>query len=103
MKLFSSIFFLLIMSASIAMSVVEQVYGEEICKVECSADDTDEEKKTEKEKEIYLFEYHPLLKSYRFQEQATQPLFAHIPRFPSEVSVSILEMPPDAAPAADPC
>ncbi|GEM_PF-3156493 len=98
MKLVSSIFFLLIMSANIAVSVVERVYGEETSKLECSTDDTDEEKKTEKEKEIYLFEYPSLLDNHFFQEQAQRALFEHSQHFPAEVCAPILEMPPDAAP-----
>ena len=98
MKFISSLFFLLIMSASIAMSVVEQVYGEEICKLECSTDDDTEEKKSDKEKEIYLFEYHPIPEGSHTQEQALRSLFAHSQLFLSDFYSPTLEIPPDAAP-----
>ena len=60
MKLFFSIFFLLLMMVSTTVSVVEQWQGEDVSEVKESktndADDTNEEEKVEKE--VYIFDHN---------------------------------------------
>ena len=60
MRRFFSLFFLLVMIASVAVSVLEQCQGDRFSMMkECGTDDTEEDTKTktEKEKEIYTLKH----------------------------------------------
>ena len=103
MKLAYSIFLILVMSTSVAVSAIEQVCGRDVWQVECSADDTDEEKKNEKEekeKEIYLWKDHTALEGCDFRKLPDVSLFPDNEGFLSKAYTFLPEIPPDAALAA---
>jgi hypothetical protein len=57
LRLFA-LFLFFIMTANIGVSLVQQIQGREICEIKsCEGDDTNEEGKTEKEKESLSFSY----------------------------------------------
>jgi hypothetical protein len=101
MKVFFSIFFLLVMFTSVTVSLVEQWQGEDVSELkECKtddADDTDGEEKVEKEKEVYTFNHKSLAETSLFSTRKLKKT-NHYGKdsFISELYASLPELPPEA-------
>jgi hypothetical protein len=104
MKFISVLVLLFVMSANLALSVVEQLCGEDIaCQRECSTDDTDEEKKNEKEekeKEVYLWKHYAAIEGSDFRKHLAKSLFPDHEGALSDAYTLLPEIPPDAIPTA---
>lgn len=105
MKFFSVLLLLFVMSANLALSVVEQLCGEDIvCQWECKTDDdTDEEKKNEKEekeKEVYLWKHYAAIEGRDFRKHLEKSLFPDHEGALSDAYSLLPEIPPDAVSTA---
>jgi hypothetical protein len=99
MKLFLSISLIVIMIASITVPLLIQWQDEDVCELkECKSDeDSDDEFKVGKEKEVYLSNGHSFILSalYSSEKNKEKQYFKHDCLI-SNYHASQLEMPPDA-------
>jgi hypothetical protein len=99
MKLLLSISLLIIMIASVAVPVVAQWQGEDVCEVKGgkSEGDSDDEFKVGKEKEVYVSNGHfSLILAAFSSEKTSEKQYHKLDCLISENHAQRLEMPPDA-------
>jgi hypothetical protein len=101
MKSFFSIFFLLLMVASVTVSVIEQWQGEDISELKENksndADDTDGEEKVGKEKEVYTLNHNIFIETLLFPTEKLKKTNNYGKNtFISELYASLPELPPEA-------
>jgi hypothetical protein len=99
MKLLLSISLLIIMLTSFAVPVVALWQGEDVCELKDSKgeNDSDDELKVGKEKEVYTSNgYFSLILAHSFLEQTSEKQYYKHDCLISENHAKQLEMPPDA-------
>jgi hypothetical protein len=99
MKLLLSIFLLIIMIASVAVPVLAQWQGEDMCEMKDGKNekDSDDEFKVGKEKEVYISSgYFSLLFAAFSLEKTNEKQYYKHDCLISENHAQRLEMPPDA-------
>jgi hypothetical protein len=83
------------MLMSVAVSVVEQWIGEDVCELKAEFDDADEEFKKEKEKDIYTIDYLSFAEVKTYDYQSSRNLFSiKNEKLNSELFYSLPELPP---------
>jgi len=99
MKIFFSYFFLVMMTLNLAIPLVEQLLGENMCALtEVVSEDTDEEGKTEKEKEKESISFsgaHVIHLDANDLEKFKKSLFPRYDFPVSELFASLPELPPE--------
>jgi hypothetical protein len=103
MKIAYSILLLLVMGANVALPAIGRLYEAKAQQMECSTDDTEEEKKNEreeKEKEVCVWKHHVSVESQGFIKPSKRAFFPDVARIRSQAYTFFPEMPPDAALAA---
>jgi hypothetical protein len=95
MKYVFAVFLLFIMTFSVVVPLVEQIRDKDMCEMKAGAgDETDEERKTEKEAYTYKCHLH-ILQNQDWLNPFEKALYADSNLFISENHSSQLEMPPE--------